>query len=165
MKIKFRECNENERKSVMECVDKFGGHFKISQFSLFADQFNKAFIYDGTHSLNLTNIQALSIGLNIGKLNENAFIPTREFVALIEPTKNIFEIKKHEDALNFIKGQDITNFKSDKDKEGYKIYTEEKFNFEENAFIAIKYKDMVLGIGQFTAGKIINKISKREKLH
>jgi len=68
-------------------------------------------------------------------------------------------------ALNFIKGQDITNFKSDKDKEGYKIYTEEKFNFEENAFIAIKYKDMVLGIGQFTAGKIINKISKREKLH
>ncbi len=165
--MKFRKPDRNEIELIKECATHFKGHFETDKFSLFADKFNKVFIYNGTPAnLNLSNLRALSIGLNIGKLAQNIFVPTREFADLIEPTTHIFEIETKLEGANFMKGWDIYPVTNPECvQEMYKIYTKKKLNFEENTLIAIKYKGMTLGIGKFTTGKIINKISKREKLH
>lgn len=163
--MKFRKPDRNEIELIKECAAHFKGHFETAQFSLFADKFNKVFIYNGTPALNLSNLRALSIGLNIGKLARNTFVPTREFADLINSTCNIFEIE-NTDAIDFMRGLDIyPNTKTESGKGEYKIYTEKKLNFEENALIAVRCEGMILGIGIFTERKIINKISKREKLH
>ncbi|CEG12604.1 hypothetical protein MSIBF_A2510008 [groundwater metagenome] len=165
--MKFRKPDRNEIELIKECITHFKGHFETDKFSLFADKFNKVFIYNGTPAnLNLSNLRALSIGLNIGKLARNTFVPTREFVDLINPAARIFEIETMLEGANFMKGWDIYHGTNPEcDKEMYKIYIGEKLNLEENTLIAIKYKGMTLGVGKFTTGKIINKISKREKLH
>jgi len=165
--MKFRKPNRNETGLINECTAHFKGHFETDKFSLFVDKFNKVFIYNGTPAnLNLADLRMLSIGLNIGKPDKNIFVPTREFADLINPADNIFEIENQEDALNFMKGWDIYyGTKAESGKERYKIYTEKKINFEENTLLVIMSKGMVLGIGKFMTGKIINKISKREKLH
>jgi len=172
--MKFRKPNRNEIGLIENCAAHFKGHFETDKFSLFVDKFNKVFIYNGT-PLNLTDLGALSIGLHIGKFEaDNTFTPNQEFIDVINPTAYIFEIQDAtdhltsfgdfptslENAINFMKGQDIGNERND-----YMIYTEKKLNFEENALIALKYKGMVLGVGKFSKGKIINKISKRKKLH
>lgn len=164
--MKFRKPNRNEIELIKECAAHFKGHFETDKFSLFADKFNKVFIYNGTPTnLNLSNLRALSIGLNIGKLARNTFVPTREFADLINPTRNIFEVE-NTNAIDFMRGLDIyPDTKTESGKGEYKIYTEKKLNFEENALIAVRCEGMILGIGIFTEGKIINKISKREKLH
>jgi len=164
--MKFRKPDTNEIELIKKCVAHFKGHFETDKFSLFVDKFNKVFIYNGTPvNLNLSNLRALSIGLNIGKFARNTFVPTREFVDLINPTCNIFEVE-NTDAIDFMKGLNIyPDTKTKSGKREYKIYTEKKLNFEENALIAIMCEGMILGIGIFTEGKIINKILKREKLH
>ncbi len=160
--MKFRKRRGTETELIKGCINKFRGEtgFETDKFSLFADKFNKVSIYNGM-PVSLANLGALSIGMCIGKFEkDNTFIPSREFMEVIKPTAYVFEITDVINAVNFMKGQNIGNEKKD-----YMIYTKEKLNFEENALIAIKYKGMVLGVGKFSNGIIINKISKRKKFH
>ncbi len=158
--MKFRKPDGREIELIKNCTDKFKGLFEPSQFSLFVDKFNKVFIYNGM-PLNLTGLGALSIGLYIGKFEvDHTFTPSQEFMDAINPAAYVFEIENTNDAINFMKGQDISN-----ENKNHNIYTKEKLNFEENALIALKYKGMILGVGKFSNGMIINKISKRKKLH
>jgi len=159
--MKFRKATNQEIELINKIVDGFKGNFDAEKFFVFVDKFNKVYIYNGNFNLNSANIMAniMSAGLYAGKFKDNEFIPSDEFIDIIKPKKYVFEIEDKDNAIRFMKGQDISN-----EAGKYIIHTSKKLDFEENSLIAVKYKHIFLGIGRFN-NKIVNKISKRRKIH
>lgn len=96
----------------------------------------------------ILGIKAYSIGLNIGKYT-GEFVPTIEGAQLIKPNKNFFNVRSDEEALRWIKGEDIINVQDINCERGYVI---------------IKRGEDILGCGLYDQGIIRNRLAKNRKI-
>lgn len=128
-----------------EIIKKINERFGTNvNFSTLFYKGNQIYLYTGE----IIGIKAYSIGLNIGKYVDE-FVPTIEGAQLIKPKKNFFNVRSDEEALKWIKGEDITNVQNIDCERGYVI---------------VKRGEDILGCGLYDEKVIRNRLAKNRKI-
>ncbi len=140
--------NSKQTKEVLNLVEnQFGARFTLDYAFLKSEKNEIYAVSRDIKEINLDKLRIDSIGLFLGEIRNNEFIPTIEGSQIIGKAakKSVFDVDE-EQAKEWVKGENLT------------------INTKLRGIVLIKRDNDFLGCGKIAEGKIINHTSKDRRL-